>query len=239
MIKITQETDRNTGTTICNATTCPSMTAGPGITYTFETNRNSVRVPAPQYISYVQRWIAGKVTDPSIFPTETFTGPPPSLASISSSTIASSPSSQSTPDNWVGKASGFPSSFPSDIRNIYRQMLRCYAHIYHAHWLDFYNLSAYKELNTCFIHFVNVGRLFGLINDRDLEPMMPLVEIWLEKGWLPRPNGSVGSASGVTSQGQSRSGSLVDSSMQGGSGGNNAGGGGGGVSGAAPIASSA
>lgn len=182
MLKIVQESDRGSGIAICNPNTCPSMTAGPGVTYTWlDANKNSVRVPGPQYIAYVQRWITGKITDPAMFPTEPFTGAPPSLNTASAG-----------PDAWLGKTSGFPSCFPSDIRNIYRQMFRCYAHIYHAHWLDFWHLGAYKELNTCFIHFVNVGRLFGLLNDKDLEPMGPLVDIWLEKGWLPRPQSSAG-----------------------------------------------
>lgn len=60
--------------------------------------------------------------------------------------------------------------------------------------MEFWHLGAYKELNTCFIHFVNVGRLFGLLGDKELEPMMPLVELWIEKGWMPRPTSSAGSA---------------------------------------------
>jgi len=64
-------------------------------------------------------------------------------------------------------------------------MFRCYAHLYHCHWLDpFYHLSCYKELNTCFIHFVNVGRLFDLLEDKDVVPMQPLIDIWLSKGLL-------------------------------------------------------
>jgi hypothetical protein len=151
------------------------------MTYTWlDAKRESVRVPAPQYISYVQKWIAGKITDPSIFPTDTFINAPPTL-------------SASDPNNWLGKASGFPPQYANDIRNIYRQMLRCYAHIYHAHWLEFWHLGAYKELNTCFIHFVNVGRLFSLLGDKELEPMAPLLDIWLEKGWMaPRPSSSGG-----------------------------------------------
>lgn len=66
--------------------------------------------------------------------------------------------------------------------------MRCYAHIYHGHWLDpFWNVNAYKELNTCFIHFVNVGKLFGLLGDKEIEPMQPLVDLWLAKGLLPPP----------------------------------------------------
>lgn len=138
-------------------------------------------MPANQYISYVQKWITGKVTDQALFPTDTFSSAQaPPLAATGSET-------------WLGKTSNFPPNFASDIRNIYRQMLRCYAHIYHSHWMEFWHLGAYKELNTCFIHFVNVGRLFGLVGDRELVPMMPLVDIWLEKGWLPRPASAAGS----------------------------------------------
>jgi len=198
MLKIIQEQDRTTGLPICNTNTCQSMTAGPNTNYTWLDNqKNAVRVPAPQYIAYVQRWITGKVADPSIFPTDTFTSAPPSLTAQQSN---SSNSLNASTDTWIGKPSGFPSNFPNEIRNIYRQMFRCYAHIYHAHWLEFWHLGAYKELNTCFIHFVNVGRLFALLGDKDLEPMGPLIDIWLEKGWLPRPSSSHGAKS-TTSNG--------------------------------------
>lgn len=67
-------------------------------------------------------------------------------------------------------------------------MMRCYAHIYHGHWLDpFWHINAYKELNTCFIHFINVGKVFGLLGDKETEPMQPLIEIWTAKGLLPVP----------------------------------------------------
>lgn len=67
-------------------------------------------------------------------------------------------------------------------------MMRCYAHIYHGHWLDpFWHAGAYKELNTCFVHFINVGKLFNLITDKEIEPMQPLVDLWLSKGLLPPP----------------------------------------------------
>jgi len=75
-----------------------------------------------------------------------------------------------------------------DTRNLYRQMFRCYAHLYHGHWVDpFYHINAHKELNTCFIHFVNVGRLFDLLEDKDVVPMQPLIDIWLNKELLAMP----------------------------------------------------
>lgn len=67
-------------------------------------------------------------------------------------------------------------------------MFRCYAHLYHGHWLEpFYHLGATKELNTCFIHFINVGRLFSLLNEKDLRPMQPLIDIWQSKELLCAP----------------------------------------------------
>lgn len=142
-----------------------------------------------------------KINDSSLFPTDTNTvatgSYPSSIPNTPGTTtpIAAGPTTLSLPlstlsgnaptTDWTGKSSGFPSNFETDIRNLYRQMFRCYAHLYHCHWLDpFYHLSCYKELNTCFIHFVNVGRLFELLEDKDVVPMQPLIDIWLAKGLL-------------------------------------------------------
>lgn len=143
----------------------------------------------------------GKINDPSIFPTDTtsatFSASAPSVQSYASGSLTpqSTPqplgptnvsASQLSGRDWLGKSSGFPETFEGDIKSIYRQMMRCYAHIYHGHWLDpFWHVGAYKELNTCFVHFINVGKLFGLLGDKEIEPMQPLVDLWLAKGLLP------------------------------------------------------
>ena len=168
-------------------------------TYTWlDNNKKPIKIPAIQYINLVQKWIVGKINDPAIFPTDTssFTS-----ASYASGTLAAtgqpqplgptslnSPLSQLAGRDWLGKQSGFPETFESDIKSIYRQMMRCYAHIYHGHWLEpFWHVNAYKELNTCFIHFINVGKLFGLLGDKEIEPMQPLIDVWLAKGLMPAP----------------------------------------------------
>lgn len=62
-------------------------------------------------------------------------------------------------------------------------MFRSYAHLYHGHWLEpFYHLGIYRELNTSFVHFINVGKLHDLLEDNDIKPMKPLVDIWISKG---------------------------------------------------------
>ena len=177
-------------------------------TYTWlDSNKNPIRIPAFQYIHLVQKWILGKISDSALFPTDTSTFANSTIAAASASAATSSAASGSTAAtapipagptslnaslstlsgrDWLGKASGFPEHFEADIRSIYRQMMRCYAHLYHGHWLDpFWHLNAYKELNTCFIHFVNVGKLFGLLAEKEMEPMMPLIELWTAKGLLP------------------------------------------------------
>ena len=174
----------------------------PRHTYTWlDNNKKPIKIPAIQYINLVQKWIVGKINDPSIFPTDTTpmnlnpsTYPSGSATPGNSTPQALPPSSLNAPlsqlagREWLGKSSGFPETFEGDIKSIYRQMMRCYAHIYHGHWLEpFWNVNAYKELNTCFIHFINVGRLYGLIGDKEIEPMQPLIDLWTEKGLLPAP----------------------------------------------------
>jgi hypothetical protein len=170
-----------------------------------------------QYINLVQKWILGKINDQTLFPTDTTFSNPASYPGGGASTPGSATPIPAGPTNlnaslstlagrdWLGKASGFPENFEGDIRSIYRQMMRCYAHLYHGHWLDpFWHINAYKELNTCFIHFVNVGKLFGLLGDKEMEPMLPLIEIWISKGLLPanpqapRTDESAGAAGGST-----------------------------------------
>lgn len=68
---------------------------------------------------------------------------------------------------------------------MFKQMFRCYAHLYWHHWLTFWDLGAHKDLNTCFMHFMNVGRLYDLLSEKDIEPMAPLVELWVKMGVLP------------------------------------------------------
>jgi hypothetical protein len=199
MIEVIKVVDDRTGKPICNPDVCPTMSAS-GHTYTWLDNQKKpIKIPAIQYINLVQKWIVGKINDPNIFPTDTtsvsIAAPTYASGSLTPSgnapqplgpTSLNAPLSQLAGRDWLGKSSGFPETFEGDIKSIYRQMMRCYAHIYHGHWLEpFWNVGAYKELNTCFIHFVNVGKLFNLIGDKEIEPMQPLVDLWAEKGLLP------------------------------------------------------
>ena len=142
-----------------------------------DTKGQPINLAAPLYIKHIQTWLNGKIQDQSLFPTDTFTSAPP-LPRIHEL--------QKDPNHWLGKTSGFPQRFEHEIKNMYKQMFRCYAHLYWQHWLTFWELSVNRELNTCFVHFINVGRLYELISEKDMEPMAPLVELWVKQGVLPK-----------------------------------------------------
>ncbi|EME88969.1 uncharacterized protein MYCFIDRAFT_100007, partial [Pseudocercospora fijiensis CIRAD86] len=176
MIKIVQTEDRSKGICLCNEKSCPSMSAG-ATTYTWiDTSRNPINLPASTYMKHIQTWVAGKIQDETTFPTQTFQQAPP---------LPNPAQAATDPNHWLGKTSGFSNRFETEIKNMYKQMFRCYAHLYWSHWMDYWHLSAYRDLNTCFMHFINVGRIFGLLPERDTEPMQPLIDLWVRNGSLP------------------------------------------------------
>ncbi|MCJ1312439.1 hypothetical protein MMC25_006113 [Agyrium rufum] len=212
LVLVVQEVDNNTGLSICNRNHCSTMTAGVGHTYTWlNSKKEPVKVAAPQYTSLVQRWIVSKVSDTTYFPTDTnmtlpmgVTPFPPSTdfggsgGGNATSPIPAGPSNLSASlaelagRNWVGKAAGFPENFFHDVKTIFRQLFRLYAHLYHSHWVEpFWHLSdgvnghGWMDLNSCFVHFVSVAMLFGLLGKKDMEPMQPLIDIWVGNGSVP------------------------------------------------------
>ncbi|KAF2761745.1 Mob1/phocein [Pseudovirgaria hyperparasitica] len=203
MIDIIKLADERTGIPICNPNVCPTMSAS-GHTYTWlDQQKKPIKIPAIQYMNLVQKWIIGKISDPNIFPTETSnyssTFAPGNIANAGAG-VQPRANPADVGRDWLGKSSGFPESFEGDIKSIYRQMMRCYAHLYHGHWLDpFWHIGAYKELNTCFIHFINVGKLFGLLGDKEMEPMQPLIDLWHMKGLLPQPAAAAATSSAPAS----------------------------------------
>lgn len=205
LLQCIQEVDSNTGLPICNPKACPVMSAGRSHTYTWLNNEKiPIKVPASQYISLVQRWIVGKIHDPKAFPTDNPTGSATTYASGGLNTpganipIAMGPTKLTTPlstlsgHDWVGKSSGFPETFFGDCKTCFRQIFRLYAHLYHSHWVDPFwhmtngtNSNGWTDLNSCFVHYISVAKLFGLLSEKDMEPMQPLIDIWIANGSIP------------------------------------------------------
>jgi len=85
----------------------------------------------------------------------------------------------------------FHPSFPATIRTVYRQLLRVFAHVYHAHYQQILHLRSEPHFNSLFAHFLAFGREYELLEVRDIkgEPNNPvgvglLWERWKESGIL-------------------------------------------------------
>src|SRR5277367_5583417 len=65
------------------------------LTYTWLEGGRPAKIPAPAYITRVQKWIVGKIHDPVVFPTD----PPTSISStaFASGDTSTTPNSASTP----------------------------------------------------------------------------------------------------------------------------------------------
>ncbi|EHK48079.1 uncharacterized protein TrAtP1_000795 [Trichoderma atroviride] len=174
-----------TGNTICNPTSCPRMSAGANHSFTWlNSRREPVELPAHEYMTLMQRWIAGKVDDTAIFPTD-----PAGVSHSHNPAMSSTPLSQLTnpgESDWTGKRSGFPEKFIDICQMIFRQMFRVYAHLYWAHFSEpYYHLNLEKQLNSCFSHFLLTATALDMLGKQDLEPMQPLIDLWAANGTFP------------------------------------------------------
>jgi len=144
----------------CTQHSCPAMTAGPGLEYTWvDASRKTVKLAAPTYIDYVMTWVQNMLDDENVFPTK------------------------------AGRE--FSQNFPSTVRHIYRQLLRVFAHIYHAHFKELLHLRSEPHFNSLFAHYLSFGREYDLFDMKDLKgtPQAPvgvgdLWEKWKEMGIL-------------------------------------------------------
>ena len=142
----------------------------------------------------------GKVADTKTFPVDAVAKPWTTYASGNINTneapIAAGPTTLNASlatlsgRDWIGKCVGFPEHFVHDVKTCFRQIFRIYAHLYHAHWVDpYWHLSGsssggYSDLNSCFVHFITVAKLYGLLPDKDIVPMQPLIDIWISNGTI-------------------------------------------------------
>ncbi|PPQ80986.1 hypothetical protein CVT26_003496 [Gymnopilus dilepis] len=164
----------------CTQHTCPTMSAGPSLNYVWtHQGGKQAMLPAPTYIDYVMTSIQNLIDDENVFPTK------------SSTFTLMSKSQTSLIDHPGPTDQAFHPSFPATVRTIYRQLLRVFAHIYHAHYPQILHLRSEPHFNSLFAHFLAFGREYELLEVRDIkgEPNAPvgvglLWERWKEKGIL-------------------------------------------------------
>jgi MOB kinase activator 1 len=135
-------------------------------------------LPAPTYIDYVMTSIQNLIDDEKIFPTKSSR----CLRKKESDILTKFP---------VVQDQAFHPSFPATIRTVYRQLLRVFAHIYHAHYQQILHLRSEPHFNSLFAHFLAFGREYELLEVRDIkgEPAASvgvglLWERWKESGIL-------------------------------------------------------
>ncbi|KAI5310748.1 hypothetical protein KEM55_002617 [Ascosphaera atra] len=190
MLQVIQEVNSLTGLPICNEQTCPTMTAG-RFTYTWLVNGETAKISAPKFINRVEKWIVSKIHDPVMFPTTpcNVDGPTPAPLTSGNAALQQQSPTSPTPDpaqDWIGKSSGFPQTFYKDCQGMMRQMFRCYAHLYHSHWENpLYHINKHEVLNMCFVHFVTVAKYYKLVPDKEMEPMQPLIDLFVRQEKIP------------------------------------------------------
>ncbi|KAJ2929343.1 hypothetical protein H1R20_g7764, partial [Candolleomyces eurysporus] len=77
----------------------------------------------------------------------------------------------------------FHPSFPSTVKSIYRQLLRVFAHLYHAHFDVILHLRAEPHFNSLFAHFLAFGKEYQLLEVRDIKgevnsPTVGVGQLW-------------------------------------------------------------
>lgn len=98
-------------------------------------------------------------------------------------------------ENFFPTKSGkdFPQGFPTMIQHVYRQLLRVFAHIYHAHYPQILHLRSEPHFNSLFAHFLAFGREYALLDIKDVMGTSSapvgvgaLWEKWKEMGLLEK-----------------------------------------------------
>ncbi|CAK9438695.1 uncharacterized protein LODBEIA_P29190 [Lodderomyces beijingensis] len=76
----------------------------------------------------------------------------------------------------------FPPFFIKDVRNISRQMFRIFAFIYYNQFDKIVHLSLEAHFNSFFGHFISFIKEFNLLDKKEWEPLMPLIESFEMQG---------------------------------------------------------
>lgn len=139
-------------TDFCTSTTCPSMTAGSQVEYTWIDNSTGkkLKLSAPQYIDSMASSIENVMLDESLFPTK------------------------------VGRE--FPTDFKELVKRIFGQLFRLFAHIYHHHYDKILSLHEEPHLNSLFAHFISFSKEFDLLDKKELFPLQDLIQIMTDEG---------------------------------------------------------
>merc|ERR1719181_1655669 len=70
----------------------------------------------------------------------------------------------------------FPPNFRDIVANIFRRLLRVYAHVFYCHHERVVQLTFDAHLNSTFKHFMYFILEFDLVRTEELKPLQPLID---------------------------------------------------------------
>ncbi|KAF4503989.1 hypothetical protein G6O67_008613 [Ophiocordyceps sinensis] len=104
------------GDSICNPASCPKMSAGSGVSYTWlNVDQEPVELPAHECMKLLQQWMSAKIEDGAVFPTD-----PSDVSSAYSSQHSTNTGPSRSVENWLGICSGFPERFAVTCKVMFR-----------------------------------------------------------------------------------------------------------------------
>ncbi|KAI8084452.1 Mob1/phocein [Halteromyces radiatus] len=91
-------------------------------------------------------------------------------------------------ENLLSDESIFPTKagrdFPREmivvVRRIFSQLFRLFAHIYYHHYDKVLSLHEEPHFNSLFAHFISFSREFDLLDKKELQPLQPLIDIYIK-----------------------------------------------------------
>lgn len=120
-------------------------------------NKRQVKLPAPQYIDYVMTWVGGLLSDEATFPTKAC-----EYARLRCLATPRQHAHVHALRLYPPTAREFPVTFLATAKHIYKQLLRVFAHIYHAQFHHLVHLCCEGHFNSLFAHFIAFGNEFDL-----------------------------------------------------------------------------
>eukprot|EP00842_Homolaphlyctis_polyrhiza_P000107 jgi/Hompol1/1097/HPOL_001630-RA len=164
----------------CSPSACPVMHGGVNYEYSWiDSQKRSLKLPAPQYTDYVMAWVQNLVNDESIFPTKAGEY---SHIRCDIRLLVLTDCHDRTALSLCDPDGEFPKDFQATVKLIFKQLFRVLAHIYHAHYDIILHLSSEAHLNTLFAHFVCFAREFDLLDKKEMAPMAEFIVLLEESG---------------------------------------------------------
>lgn len=71
---------------------------------------------------------------------------------------------------------------PSVVKKMFGQLFRLFAHIYHDHYDKVLCLNEEPHFNSLFAHFISFAREFDLLDKKEIQPLVELIDTMLKNG---------------------------------------------------------